>query len=176
MAEHSLTGLIEDADAKALLGRLASIDPGDRLTLWIDSLGGDAFAGLQLHNALRRWPGWVEVRVENVAASASSVIAMAGDEVILESGATMMVHLPTGEAEGTAREILATTALLDRIAAAMAKIYSNRTGLSPSTITDMMERESWLSAEEAIRFGFADAIGSENTARIAALAYGGRVQ
>lgn len=144
---------------KALDG-LGSVDS---LTIRISSIGGDAFQGVSMFNAIRRKQAKVTVRVEAIAASAASVIAMAGDEIVMEPGSSMMIHQASSWAEGTAADMRAAMDMLATTDANMADIYAARSGLgSPADWLAAMAQTTWFSGEQAVAAGLAtEAVGLE---------------
>lgn len=131
----------------------------DRLTVRINSPGGLIFDGLAIYHALRDHPATVTTRVDGVAASIASVIALAGDRVVMSSPASyFMIHNPTGVAVGSSEELLRTAELLERMEGSFAKLYSAKTGRFESELREEMAAESWFIGEEAVEMGFADEV------------------
>lgn len=139
------------------------VDAGDDdLTIKINSVGGSVFDGFAIYNALKAAPGRKIVRIEGLAASIASVIAMAGDEIIICQAAMIMVHKPTIDifwcgnmnADDLQREANALT----QIEAVLNDIYSTRTGLSSTKVANMINAETWLTPDIAMTLGFADNI------------------
>ena len=127
------------------------------LTIVINSPGGDVFAGVAIYNAIKnRKDGHVTVRVDGVAASIASVIAMAGDTIKMSLGSTMMIHKPWSMAVGDAGELAKTIELLDKLEGSIVDIYADRTGLDKEKIAELLAAETWLNPEEAVALGFAD--------------------
>lgn len=127
------------------------------LTVVINSPGGDVFAGVAIYNALKnRDGGKTTVRVDGVAASIASVIAMAGDSIKMSLGSTMMIHKPWSMAVGDATELAKTIQLLDKLEGSIVDIYADRTGLEKDEIVKLLAAETWLTPEEAVALGFAD--------------------
>ncbi len=125
----------------------------------INSIGGDALEGVSIYNALRRYDkGNVSVEVDGVAASAASIIAMAGHEIRIAPGAMMMIHNPHTFTIGGADDHEAQALMLRKVAAEMAKIYAARSGQSEKKCLAIMADETWLGAEEAQSLGFCDVI------------------
>lgn len=137
------------------------------VTVRINSPGGDMLQGVAIYNALRKHPAKVTVEVMGIAASAASVIAMAGDEVRMGLGTLMMVHNAWGVVVGNRLELLEAAATFDKFDAAMADIYQARTGLKRSEIVALMDRETFMTADEAVKFAFADKVDNEIAARAA---------
>lgn len=126
------------------------------ITVRINSPGGDSFAGMQIYNMLKDRSGKVKVIVDALAASAASVIAMAGDEVIMETGSMMMIHKSSIFAAGNEDDMLSTIELLRGVDESMIKIYSARTGKSEDEIRSLLTNDFWMTADEAVEMGFAD--------------------
>ena len=127
------------------------------LTVVINSPGGDVFAGVAIYNAIKnRNDGHVTVRVDGVAASIASVIAMAGDTIKMSLGSTMMIHKPWSMAMGDAEELAKTIELLNKLEGSIVDIYADRTGLDKEKIAELLAAETWLNPEEAVALGFAD--------------------
>lgn len=126
------------------------------LTVVINSGGGDVFAGLSIYNSLREHDGKVTVQVDGLAASIASVIAMAGDEVIMSPGAMIMIHKPWTMVAGDVNELEKAQEILNGIEDSIIPIYQARTELSKEKIVEMLEAETWMTAEQAVELGFAD--------------------
>ena len=126
------------------------------ITVILNSGGGDVFAGLSIYNALREFDGNVTVRVDGLAASIASVIAMAGDKVIMSPGSMMMIHKPWTMAMGDVNELEKVKEILNGIEDSILPIYTSRSGLSKEEVTTMLEAETWFTAEQAVEKGFAD--------------------
>lgn len=135
----------------------------------INSPGGDVFDGFAIYNALRQADARVIVDIDALAASAASVIAMAGDEIRMAENAMMMIHNAWTVAAGDSNEFERLTALLRQINGNVAKAYVNQTGLEESTILDMMNVETWMTADEAEGMGFITSITSDQ--KVAAAAF-----
>lgn len=126
------------------------------LTVVLNSPGGDVFAGMSIYNALREFEAHVTVRIDGLAASIASVIAMAGDKVVMSPGTMMMIHKPWTMAVGDANELDKVKEVLNSIEDSIIPIYTSRSGLSKDEVIEMLEAETWMTAEEAVEFGFAD--------------------
>lgn len=126
------------------------------LTVALNSGGGDVFAGVSMYNALKNYDGNVTVRVDGLAASIASIIAMAGDKIIMSPGSMMMIHKPWTLAVGDANELDKVKEVLNSIESSMIPIYTTRTGKSEEEITKLLNDETWMTAEEAVELGFAD--------------------
>lgn len=124
--------------------------------LRINSPGGDVFDGIAMYNALVRHPARVVTHVDGVAASAASIIALAGDEVLMAEGSYAMVHSAWSLAMGNARDMRKVAELLEGIDASLAGIYSRQMDITPEEAMQLMVDETWLNAEDAVAKGFAD--------------------
>lgn len=129
------------------------------LTVHINSQGGDVFAGVTIYNALKDYgKGKVTVKVDGLAASIASVVAMAGDEIIMSPGSMMMIHNPWSMGVGSAEELRRAADTLDEIREAILPIYTDRSGQSEDTVQELMDNETWMTAEKAVELGFADVV------------------
>lgn len=132
------------------------------LTVDISSGGGDVFAGSEIYTLLRNYEGKVVVNVYGMAASAASVIAMAGDEVNMSPTAQMMIHKAWSVQQGNADDHEHEAKVLDSIDQSIVNAYVDKTGLKRDAILQMMQNETWMSAQEAVDKGFADGIMFHN--------------
>ena len=128
------------------------------ITLWINSPGGDVFAAAQIYNMLMDYKGNVHVIIDGLAASAASVIAMAGTTVSMSPVAMMMIHNPWTIAQGEAKDMEKVIEMLGEIKESIMNAYELRTGLSRTKISHLMDSESWFNARKAVELGFADKI------------------
>lgn len=145
----------EGVTAKRIAGALRSIGQKP-VTVNVNSPGGDMFEGLAIYNLLREHPAKVTVRVMGLAASAASIIAMAGDEIEMGLGSMLMIHNSWGVVMGNQNDMREAAETFAEFDAAMADIYAARTGGDAEEIKAMMDGETWLRAERAIESGFAD--------------------
>ena len=134
-----------------------SAGTGD-VTVWINSPGGDCIAASQIYCMLLDYPGEVTVKIDGIAASAASVIAMAGTMVLMAPTALMMVHNPLTVAMGNTEEMKKAIAMLDGVKESIINAYEIKTGLSRARLSHLMDAETWLSAHKAVELGFADDI------------------
>ena len=132
-------------------------ESGD-ITVWINSPGGDVFAAAQIYNMLRDYSGHVTVKIDGLAASAASVIAVAGDTVLVSPVAMMMIHNPATIAMGNTRDMEAAIAMLNEVKESILNAYVDKTGLSRNKLSKMMDDETWFNAKKAVELGFADKI------------------
>ena len=132
-------------------------DSGD-ITVWINSPGGDVFAAAQIYNMLRDYKGHVTVKIDGLAASAASVIAVAGDTVLVSPVAMMMIHNPATVAMGNTKDMEAAIAMLNEVKESILNAYVDKTGLSRNKLSKMMDDETWFNAKKAVELGFADKV------------------
>lgn len=128
------------------------------IVIWINSPGGDCIAASQIYNMLMDYKGNVTVKIDGIAASAASVIAMAGTEVLMSPTSLMMIHNPFTIAIGDSEEMKKTINMLDEVKESIINAYEIKTGLSRTKLSHLMDAETWLSANKAIELGFADSI------------------
>ena len=132
-------------------------DTGD-ITVWVNSPGGSVFAAAEIYTMLRDYAGTVTVKVASVAASAASVVVMAGDVVQMSPTALLFLHDPSTIAFGNARDMEKAIQTLDKVKESIISAYMAKSGLSHNRIAKLMENESWIPAKEAVQLGFADEI------------------
>ncbi len=128
------------------------------ISVWLNSPGGDVFAASQIYTMLKEYNGKVTVQIDGLAASAASVIAMAGDEVLMSPVAMMMVHNPATMVFGEAADLQSAIKMLNEVKESIINAYEQRTGLPRGKISNMMDAETWFSAQKAVELGFADKI------------------
>ena len=128
------------------------------ITVWINSPGGDVFAAAQIYNMLKEYSGKVEVRIDGMAASAASVVAMAGDKVSMSPVAMMMIHNPMTVAMGDHKAFQQAMDMLEEVKESIINAYELKTGQSRTVISHMMDDETWFNAKKAVELGFADDI------------------
>ena len=132
-------------------------DSGD-ITVWINSPGGNVFAAAEIYTMLRDYQGTVTVKIDAIAASAASVIAMAGNKVLMSPVAMLMIHDPSTIAMGNARDMEKAISTLNEVKESIINAYAFKTGLTHSRIAKLMENETWMNAKKAVELGFADEI------------------
>lgn len=149
--------------AKSFQKELAALGKVTTINLRINSPGGDVFDGFAIYNQLKQHPASIEVDVDGVAASISSIIAMAADQgkLRMAKNAMMMIHDPQGGVYGNADEMLRVASLLGQVKGNLAQTYVDRTGNKKSQVEDWMTDETWLTAETAVQHGFADQVTPE---------------
>lgn len=128
------------------------------LTVWLNSCGGDCIAASQIYTMLRSHKGKVTMKIDGIAASAASVVAMAGDETLISPTGYLMIHNPMTLASGNKSEMEKAIALLEEIKEGIINAYSRKTKLSRNKISKLMDDETWLNAEKALQLGFVDGI------------------
>ncbi|MFG6330337.1 MAG: Clp protease ClpP [Lachnospiraceae bacterium] len=128
------------------------------ITVWLNSPGGDVFAAAQIYNMLRDYRGNVTIKIDGLAASAASVIAMAGNTVLVSPVAMMMIHNPATLAIGNAKDMERAISMLNEVKESILNAYEGKTGLSRIRLSHMMDDETWFNARKAVELGFADKI------------------
>ena len=128
------------------------------ITLWINSPGGDCIAAAQIYNMLMDYKGNVTVKIDGIAASAASVIAMAGTKVIMSPVSMLMIHNPMTMAMGDTKEMEKAISMLSEIKESIINAYELKTGMSRAKIARLMDAETWMDANKAMELGFADGI------------------
>lgn len=128
------------------------------ITVWINSPGGDCVAAAQIYNMLMEYPSDVTVKIDGIAASAASVISMAGTSVLMSPVSMMMIHNPATIAFGDSAEMKKAIAMLDEVKESIINAYEIKTGQSRTKISHLMDAETWMSAGTAVELGFADGI------------------
>ena len=152
----------EGVTAKRIAGALRSMNGAD-VTVNINSPGGDMFEGLTIYHLLREYQGKVTVKVLGLAASAASIIAMAGDEIQIGRGAFLMIHNCWVVAIGNRHDFSAMVEYLEPFDNAMADIYSARSGLDSDSVKQMMDGETYIGGSDAIEKGLADGLLSSDS-------------
>ena len=128
------------------------------IDLWINSPGGDCYAAAQIYNMLMEYKGNVAVKIDGIAASAASVVAMAGSTVEMSPVATIMIHNPMTVSIGDTHEMERTITFLSEIKESIINAYEIKTGLSRAKISRLMDAETWMNAKKAVELGFADSV------------------
>jgi len=138
---------------------LKSLGDVDYIELHINSPGGSVFDGAAIYNMLVDHPALVDVRVDGLAASIASIIALAGDQITIAKNAMMMIHNPSAMAWGGASDMRKMAGVLDKVKDTLITVYSDRMGLPEDEISKIMDEESWYTAKEAVDAGLADVVG-----------------
>jgi ATP-dependent Clp protease protease subunit len=128
------------------------------ITVWINSPGGDVWAAAQIYNMLLSYSGKVTVKIDGLAASAASVIAMAGDEVLVSPVSMLMIHNPATAAMGDKDDLAQAISMLDSVKDSILNAYVKKTGLSKNKLSKLMDDETWMDANKAVELGFADRV------------------
>ena len=128
------------------------------ITVWINSPGGDCVAAAQIYNMLMDYPHDVTVKIDGIAASAASVIAMAGTKVLMSPVSTMMIHNPATIAWGDSGEMEKAIAMLESVKDSIINAYEIKTGLSRAKLSHLMDAETWMDANKAVELSFADGV------------------
>jgi ATP-dependent Clp protease, protease subunit len=136
---------------------------GKNITVWIDSYGGDVVAAAGIYNALKEHKGKKTVKIDGKAMSAASVIAMAGDEIVMSPTSIMMIHNPWTDARGESTDMRHMADVLDEIKETIVNAYQVKTKRSRNKISELMDAETWMSAKTAVAEGFADKIAYQET-------------
>ena len=137
------------------------MDGSGPITVWINSPGGDCIAAAQIYNMLVDYPSDVTVIIDGLAASAASVIAMAGTTVRMSPVSLMMIHNPLTVAMGDTEEMRKAIQLLDEVKESIINAYEIKTGLSRARLSHLMDGETWMNAKKAVELGFCDEILSQ---------------
>lgn len=133
-------------------------DGSGNITVWINSPGGDCVAAAQIYNMLVDYKGQVTVKIDGIAASAASVIAMAGNKVLMSPVSMMMIHNPLTVAIGDSYEMQKTIEMLSGVKNSIINAYELKTGQSRAKLSHLMDAETWMDANKAMELGFADGI------------------
>ncbi len=148
----------DSVSAKDVRAALKDSPNAKTIKLRVNSRGGDVFDGFAIYALLEAHPARVEAHVDGIAASMASIVIMAADEITVSAGAMIMIHNPWAFAMGEADDLRSTADLLDKMQGKSADVYVARTGMAREKIIEMMDAETWLTAEEAKAQGFADVI------------------
>lgn len=128
------------------------------ITVWINSPGGDCIAASQIYTMLMDYKDDVTVKIDGIAASAASVIAMAGTEVLMSPTAMMMIHNPATIAMGDHKDMQKAIEMLDEVKESIINAYEIKTSLSRAKLSHLMDAETWMNANKAVELGFADGV------------------
>lgn len=133
------------------------------ITVWINSPGGDCVAAAQIYNMLMDYKGNVTVKIDGIAASAASVIAMAGTKVLVSPVSMLMIHNPMTAAFGNSDVMQRAIEMLGSVKDSIINAYEIKTGLSRAKLSHLMDAETWMDANKAVELGFADEIMHRNS-------------
>ena len=128
------------------------------ITVWINSPGGDCVAAAQIYNMLMDYKGNITVKIDGIAASAASVIAMAGTKVLMSPVSMLMIHNPMTAAFGDCGEMQKAIEMLGSVKDSIINAYEIKTGLSRAKLSHLMDAETWMDANKAVELGFADEV------------------
>lgn len=146
---------IENVTPKGFMAELEQ-HKGKDINVWINSYGGDVYAASRIYTALKEHKGKVKVKIDGVAISAASVIAMAGDEILMSPTSILMIHNPWGNFQGEAKDLRHGADVLDEVKDTIINAYQIKTKKSRAKISQMMDEETWMSAKKAVAEGFVD--------------------
>lgn len=146
--------------------QLENLSTAAHIDIRINSQGGSVFDGIAIHNAIARHPAETTVYVDGIAGSAASFIALAGDEIVINRYAKMMIHDASGIAIGNAADMSGAMVLLDTLSQTMAQMYADRAGGTAAQWRKAMQAETWYDADAAVAAGLADRIESSDQGRI----------
>ena len=132
-------------------------EEGD-VTVWINSPGGNVFAAAEIYTMLKDYKSQVTVKIASIAASAASVVAMAGDKVLMSPTALLMIHDPSTIAMGNTKAMEQAITTLNEVKESIINAYAAKSGQRRSKIADLMSNETWMNAKKAVELGFADEI------------------
>ena len=132
-------------------------EDGD-ITVWINSPGGNVFAAAEIYTMLLEYKGAVTVKIASIAASAASVVAMAGNRVLMSPTALLMIHDPSTIAMGNAKDMEKAIETLNEVKESIINAYAAKTGMRRGKIAELMSNETWMNAKKALEYGFADEI------------------
>lgn len=155
----------EGMSGKKFRKTLADLGSPKEVNVYIDSPGGNVFDGLNIYNQMKRHKAQFNIFVDGMAASAASIVAMAGDKITMAQNTFMMIHNAWSVAIGNADDMRKVADELDKISGELADTYVSRTGQDRTRINDMMAAETWLTASEAVDMGFADEIEENKAAK-----------
>ena len=142
------------------------------ITVWINSPGGDCIAAAQIYNMLLEYKGNVTIKIDGIAASAASVVAMAGNKVIMSPVSMLMIHNPMTMAVGDTTEMKRAISMLTEVKESIINAYELKTGMNRDKIAKLMDAETWMDANKAVELGFADEILSrESSVKPSAMLY-----
>lgn len=128
------------------------------LTVWLNSPGGDVFAASQIYSMLKNHKGKVTVKIDGIAASAASVVAMAGDETLISPTGMLMIHDPMTLAYGNKADMEQTITMLEEVKESILNAYVQKSHQSRETLSQLMSEETWMNAEKALELGLVDGI------------------
>lgn len=144
--------------AQAFRDALGTLGEVSQINLRINSPGGEVFDGIAVYNMLKRHTAKVNVTVDGIAASMASVVAMAGDSIVMPENAMMMIHNPSGFVVGTSDDMREIADALDKMKQGLVSAYVSKTGMTKAKVEKLMSDTTWMTAKEAVEMGFADKV------------------
>lgn len=159
--------------AKGLINKIKALGNIQNIILRINSNGGNVFQAQAMYSYLKSHPANITVKIDGIAASAASLVAMAGNKIIMPQNALMMIHNPAGGCYGEAEDMREVAEILDKVRDAIANVYIAKTGLDHEKIIELMNAETWLTATEAHDLKFCDEV--EEAVDITAMAVKGGI-
>ena len=144
--------------AKGLINKLKALEDVQNITLRINSEGGDIFQAFAIYNYLKSCKANITVKIDGIAASAASIIAMAGDKILMPENSMLMLHNPSGGCFGEADDMRALAEVLDKVKAMCVSVYGTRSMLNSEKISEIMENESYLTAAECKELNLCDEV------------------
>lgn len=147
----------DDDVTPALFRSELEVDEQD-IVVWINSPGGDCIAAAQIYNMLKNYKGKVTIKIDGIAASAASVIAMAGDEVVMSPVSMLMIHNPMTAVFGDKHEMGKAIKMLDEVKESIINAYVRKTKLPRDKLSNLMDKETWMNSNYALELGFIDGI------------------
>ena len=158
-------GYTGEMDVKNVLDTLQPLEP---IEIHINSIGGSVAVGIGIYNMLKAWKGKKTVFIDGWACSIASVIAMSGDEIVIADNSLIMIHSPSMALQGNAEEMRKTAQTLDTVETTLLNAYNQRTKQPIEKLAEWLSAETWFTAEDCIKYGFADRIGSAIDSRMVA--------
>lgn len=146
-------------NAKSLINKIKALGNIKNISLRINSVGGDVFEAQAMYSYLKSHPANITVKIDGLAASAASLVAMAGNKIIMPKNALMMIHNPSGGVWGESEDMKKVAGILDIIRDTIANVYVDKTGLDREKVISMMDAETWMTATEAHDLKFCDEVG-----------------
>jgi ATP-dependent Clp protease protease subunit len=159
ISEYSWWG--DEVTPKSFKADLDALGDIAELNIYINSPGGDVFAAQAIYSMLKRHKSNKCVYIDGLAASAASVVALAGDKVIMPINSMLMIHNPWTIGIGSSADFRKLADDLDKIRESIVAVYRDKTGLTDEDIISLMDAETWMTAEDAYGYGFADEVKSE---------------
>lgn len=147
-------------DSKSFARQLSSISSSE-INVRVNSYGGEVFTAQAIYSLLKNHPASINVFIDGIAASAATIIAMAGDKIVMPSNAMMMVHNPLTMGYGNANDFREVADLLDKVRETLLAVYREKTGLSDEKLVELLDDETYMTAQEAFDYGFIDQIDEQ---------------